>query len=306
MYTPYNYPSSAAALQPPLICRDDVGSEPWTFKWYFEQQPARFWIQRRSFLFHQIKDRKHPYQHANTETLRRLTNSKKLRRIIDVGLNIGMMSSHYSRFAEQVSAFEPDPKMIELATKNLVLNNADHNVKCYELALADKPGVMNFSDITDNGAISRLASDTAHLKTNRKLSTCFKVQVATIDQFAFDDVDAIKIDTEGSELLVMQGAMETIKRCLPLVQAELMLTTIKNWKWPNGVSHDPQDSFDMLAPLGYKMFYGGKKLSIATYPTFAGETRQQWVYKKGLSDVFFVHESKLNTTIKDQLKLFAI
>ena len=288
--SPYPYPTFADALVPPTLTKEDLGSEPFEFKWILNGQRAKFWIQRQSFLFGQIAERPTPYQNANMLALRSLTNNVRMRRVVDVGLNIGMMSAQYAGFADRVTAFEPTPKLIEMAAKNLVLNNAYQNVDCYELAIADKSGTMNFSDITDNGAINRLASDTAHLKTNRKSSTCFKVKVETIDRFGFDDVDAIKIDTEGSELLVIQGAVDTIKRCKPIVQAELMLTTITNWKWPNGSKHHPQDGFDMLANLGYKMYYS----NLLQYPYFRGsETRQKWVYRKGFSDVFFIHESKI-------------
>ena len=42
----------------------------------------------------------------------------------------------------------------------------------------------------------------------------------TLDSFAFDSVDIIKIDAEGYELPVLQGAKETISRNRPWIQVE--------------------------------------------------------------------------------------
>lgn len=42
----------------------------------------------------------------------------------------------------------------------------------------------------------------------------------TLDSFDLQDVDLIKIDCEGGELFVLQGAFETLKRCKPVVVVE--------------------------------------------------------------------------------------
>jgi len=42
----------------------------------------------------------------------------------------------------------------------------------------------------------------------------------TLDSFAFDSVDIIKIDAEGYELPVLQGAKKTILRNKPWIQIE--------------------------------------------------------------------------------------
>lgn len=46
------------------------------------------------------------------------------------------------------------------------------------------------------------------------------VQVERGDDYGFDDVDLIQLDTEGHELLALQGLAETIARCRPVVQIE--------------------------------------------------------------------------------------
>jgi hypothetical protein len=41
-----------------------------------------------------------------------------------------------------------------------------------------------------------------------------------LDDFAFDEVDFIKVDVEGFELQVLEGARETLARCRPIVIVE--------------------------------------------------------------------------------------
>ncbi len=42
----------------------------------------------------------------------------------------------------------------------------------------------------------------------------------TLDSYGFGQVDFIKIDVEGYELPVNQGAVETLRRCRPIVVIE--------------------------------------------------------------------------------------
>jgi hypothetical protein len=41
-----------------------------------------------------------------------------------------------------------------------------------------------------------------------------------LDEFDLQDVDFIKIDTEGHELFVLKGARDTLERCKPCVMVE--------------------------------------------------------------------------------------
>ena len=46
------------------------------------------------------------------------------------------------------------------------------------------------------------------------------VSVITIDSLGLDRLDLIKIDAEGMEMEVLQGAEQTIGRCRPVIYAE--------------------------------------------------------------------------------------
>ena len=71
------------------------------------------------------------------------------------------------------------------------------------------------------------------------------VLARTIDSYNFEEVDAIKIDVEGSELLVMQGAKDTIERCRPSIQVEIVP------KQCNLFGYESQDLYDFMAQYDY-------------------------------------------------------
>jgi len=47
-----------------------------------------------------------------------------------------------------------------------------------------------------------------------------EVAICTLDEFEFDRVDLFKIDCEGYELQVLEGATKTLNRCTPTVLVE--------------------------------------------------------------------------------------
>ena len=46
------------------------------------------------------------------------------------------------------------------------------------------------------------------------------VPMRTLDSFGLQNVDYIKLDVEGFELFVLEGARETLLRCRPVVTVE--------------------------------------------------------------------------------------
>jgi hypothetical protein len=69
----------------------------------------------------------------------------------------------------------------------------------------------------------------------------------TLDSFNLNDVDLIKIDCEGYELFVIQGGIETIKRCRPAIIVEQ--------KPGHGEAYGLSDTeaVSFLKDMGYKL-----------------------------------------------------
>ena len=97
----------------------------------------------------------------------------------------------------------------------------------------------------------KLGASLAHIQSVKKEdSFCETVEVLTLDDFAYSEnlarVDLIKCDTEGAELLVFQGAHETIKRFKPIILTEIDGNNLVR----NG--QKPSDILDFFRTLNYR------------------------------------------------------
>ena len=71
------------------------------------------------------------------------------------------------------------------------------------------------------------------------------VAVSTIDSYGWQDVDVIKIDVEGREWCVVQGAINTITHSRPVVQVEM-------WGWERRFGINNQHMLDWFRTQGYR------------------------------------------------------
>jgi len=184
-----------------------------------------------------------PYQKQNLIHLRELCPNP--RKILDIGMNIGMNTWDYATFAKEVHGFEPVPGTYQVALDNIALNknhqdpnlgwwkNPDKSwaslavagaINTYNVALGPVAGSVEMH-IKKNDGHNRVANDN-YTKLNGKpvkVNTGYqRVQVPqhTLDSYNFTDVDIIKIDVEGYELQVLEGAVNTIAQNRPIVQIE--------------------------------------------------------------------------------------
>jgi hypothetical protein len=73
------------------------------------------------------------------------------------------------------------------------------------------------------------------------------VEARTIDQLGLTDLGFLKVDTQGSDLLVLRGARITIERCRPVITAEFE----RDLSAPHGTTFDDYDRF--FNELGYQV-----------------------------------------------------
>lgn len=134
--------------------------------------------------------------------------------VIDVGANIGI----YSCFAAQkagpegrVFAFEATPKTFERLVRNTSLNNSGCII-CTHVALGNTTNGSTFIDQHKNddsqNCLRSVSANTIELGEQ-------KVPIARLDDClsATDNFDVLKIDVEGAELMVLEGASSVLKRC---------------------------------------------------------------------------------------------
>lgn len=136
-----------------------------------------------------------------------LTVIKPGGKIIDIGANLGVYSIAASQILpySEFILFEPVYATAEYATSNLSKCGIKHTLNC--IALSNYIGEGYF-------AISQMH------QTNKFSSIGEKVKVSTLDSYAYNEVSFIKIDVEGHELQVLEGAVNTIKINKPVVLLE--------------------------------------------------------------------------------------
>lgn len=141
---------------------------------------------------------------------------RRWRRALDVGANVGIFSCDFATKFEEVVAFEPIPQ-----TRECLAANVPQNVRIESYAIADEVGMLSMYRTGSSGGSficdhPLIAVPETPLKPGRTIP----VEVRTIDGFAFDAVDLIKLDVQGAEYAALVGARETILRYRPVIMVE--------------------------------------------------------------------------------------
>ena len=220
------------------------------------------------------------YQGNNSRLIR--TIYPQARRIIDVGANVGNNTIAYGEWAQHVESFEPTPTTLTMLKANIEIAklsnlkgiywsgtdiagsihrddtvsdgwfywkgipqsmNISGQINVHEVALTNRnTGTIGIQDHPEHGGHNFAVYDTKQVK---KEEFIVKVPARTIDSYNFEDVDAIKIDVEGSELYVIEGAKDTIDRCRPSVQVEIVPKQCQQY------GYDPQALYNFFAQRDY-------------------------------------------------------
>lgn len=144
------------------------------------------------------------------------SNVKPGMTVLDIGAHVGLHTLRLCKLVGQegrVIAVEPSPANAAALRRHLAWNNIS-NATVIEAAISECAGNQQFSfrpDAFDPGGFANsLAYDIKGGKT--------QVRVSTIDEICASLVpDVIKLDVEGAEQLAINGALETLTRCSPLM-----------------------------------------------------------------------------------------
>ena len=160
-----------------------------------------------------------------TKIAKELDNQKDPGCFFDVGANVGLYTWEVRKVcpARKILAFEPDPKNIKLLEKTLKGANLQ-NVEICKYALSNQLAEVSF--FQDN-----LTSATGCVAGKNKpwieqylngSSNEIRVKTETLDSVVRQDrsPSLIKIDVEGHEVEVLQGARNTLSEAKPLMIIE--------------------------------------------------------------------------------------
>jgi len=149
-------------------------------------------------------------------TLDAMTASRGM--AIDIGANRGYYSYFMSRRFSQVVSFEPNEKVIQGLVKY-----AAPNVTIHHCALSSSDGTLKlYVPRHDSLDYSGWASfDRGHLEGWKDFDEQ-EVPIRQLDGFGFAGISLIKIDVEGHELKVLEGARVTLSESRPVVIVEIV------------------------------------------------------------------------------------
>jgi FkbM family methyltransferase len=121
--------------------------------------------------------------------------------VVDIGANIGTVTLPASKFVGnkgKVYSFEPHPKTFTFLQENVKSNKLD-NIELFCLGCGNKHEILKFTSLRgdDQNKISEQGN--------------IEIKVVTLDSVLTDNVDLLKIDTEGWELNVLQGSLNLLK-----------------------------------------------------------------------------------------------
>jgi FkbM family methyltransferase len=149
--------------------------------------------------------------------------------VLDVGANIGVTARMFAARAGHVHAFEPSPRALAM----LRANTADlENVTIHPFAVSNVNGTVYFEE--------KFLLDTSSL-SDRGL----EVQAKAIDSLGLVP-DFIKMDVEGFEHLVLEGASETLKYHAPVIMFEALSQSARDRCEKLILGANPQYRFEAL------------------------------------------------------------
>jgi FkbM family methyltransferase len=136
---------------------------------------------------------------------------------IDVGANFGYFTCLMARFCPRgrVIGIEPDEQVFGIACDNVFINGFQDFTKVLHAAASDSDaGMMLYRRVTRSGntSIAKMRDDYIH-SMGEPPTEPFAVKSIRIDDLMpqmNDRVDFMKIDVEGAEPLVFEGARRTI------------------------------------------------------------------------------------------------
>ena len=147
---------------------------------------------------------------------------------IDIGANIGVTTLKMAKYASEVHSFEPLFVNWSKLIQHIALNCI--NAIPYHFALSDKQDITHYSWVIDGnyGASGLDISSDKDAEFCQQISKRtphhykqIPIYTTTLDSLHIENVDFIKIDTEGCEERVLRGSIETVKKWRPVILLEI-------------------------------------------------------------------------------------
>lgn len=142
--------------------------------------------------------------------------------VFDVGANTGSYSIQIKKLfpKAKIFSFEPNPTIFKILKNNI----GKENIKAFNIGFSSKKGKSKLWDFADDAKLkhtqptSTLSSVYKDVITeyHKQKPKSYSVRLETLDDFAIKnkikEIDFLKIDTEGSELEILEGAKNLLSK----------------------------------------------------------------------------------------------
>ena len=218
-----------------------LGIYKFVFKTGFLKTSAGQWIFYKFYFLY-----KEYYEARNSNSLKQFVTPNSS--VIDVGANAGFFTKKFAQWisdGQKVFAFEPEPYNIKSLKSHL--NSLIEKVIILEGVAGNKNGFVN------------LYLDPYHPAGHKISNEGVEVKSFTIDDVISEnknitsDISLIKIDVQGAEKMVLEGAQDTLSKYNPALFVEIDEEAL------NEFGTNSSEIFDMLSRLNYTPFYIDKK-----------------------------------------------
>ena len=208
----------------------------------------------------------------------------KVDSFLDVGANTGYYSILAASVNKKISvhSFEPAQGPSHYLRLNIATNHLGQTIKPYSIALSDNVGEVEFYEV-QNPKYSYLTYNLGGVGSLKKESnskrTTTVVKAMPLDNFVehegIQKIDLIKIDTEGTENLILLGSQKSISQSNPIIICETLFNRIE------------KELEEIMRAHGYK-FYNHINQKLYHTNTLVREN------DNGVRDCFFVHPKKFH------------
>ena len=184
--------------------------------------------------------------------------------VLDVGANVGLFTRAFaaaSKHPNLILAIEPSNYVFSILS---IVNRHLKCVYCRKLALSNKTGIVELKTPVKKSGSLRIGL--SHIGGD--LSTDIFIEVVEVELLdtildieKIKSVDVVKIDVEGAEYQVIQGAQKLLRKLRPVWFVELSQDRASN------LNGSAQDIFDTFIAADYSAYvinkdYGWDKIQV--------------------------------------------
>jgi FkbM family methyltransferase len=229
----------------PASYRSEIGVFQYKgFEFYYNTEGVRAGL---------MEDKNWTYDEEITEAIVSELRKSNHCTFVDIGAHLGFITLNVVSVLENVKiyAFEPGPFQNALFERTIKANGLEEQVTLFKEALSKETGKSSFCCQELPDADWSMGNGLIDTKRGKGLQKSIEVTVETLDHWWEREgkpcVGVIKMDTEGAEYWILQGGIEFLSSCKPIIILEIQPLNL------HAYPHNAKDVFLWLSENNYRI-----------------------------------------------------